>query len=1015
MLFTKVSIPFLCQFLVNKYPVLFKKKGGNSIKFYSDKCNNFQNDIECILSLWGMNNQFTFINFNLSIQNIKKITFFSALVLIVSQGFCQLIVTPNSVAATLAQDIAGNGVTITNPQLNCGPNASGVFTYTGTDLGMTGGILLTTGTATDVANPGTYFCDVANGNMFSDPNLTNISPLATNDVCILQFDFLPICSNLSITFVFGSEEYPTFVNSQYNDAFGIFLTGPNPSGVYYTGQNIGVLPNTTPVSINNVNAGLNSTYFHDNYTTPNNDIAYDGYTIPITSVTQVYPCSTYHMKIAIADAGDEYYDSGVFIGSNAVSCQNAPTVAASSTPVSCGGTNGTAAATVTNYTGTVTYHWFPGGQTTATISGQGAGVYTCTVTYNSGCSSTSTETVTTTINTTGSNLVLSTSTQSATCPSTHNGSATVNISGGTGPYTTSWATNPVQTGTTAINLGTGTYNVLVTDQNGCIATSSVAIGAANNNGFQTSSIQLCGTQTVLVAPTGSNYQWYSPLNASIAGATSANYSATGISNGQHYAVAYLDNSTGCRDSMEIQISTWNLTFSQFTSAPCNGGSNGSISFTPTGQNTFTTFSVQTVNTTTINTTSVETVPNLDVNNIPAGTYTVTLNSTSNVGCSYTYTFTLLNNQLPVPVIDTVKGCNLDTIKLNSLVPNSTNNWYTSNLSSLGTFTTSPLLLYPVPYSGLNINQNGALYIDTIYSAAGCRSIYKAFVRQSSFNVNSSVLQTLRCHNDSNGKLRINIIRENNGPINQPYHLNWIYPSPYSSPSGIIAGSAPPITSTETNLHPGTYTCVIRAGNCAYTQTVVLVNPPELTPDTITAFFCPKDSLAMVIAKPGYTLYQWYFNNVAVTPGQNPNYNNDSIEVLTPDVAGYTLTYHRSGCVDSAKTRLDYPSYNVFNPNETVNIFTPNGDHLNEAFYPFYDKNYSQQKIANQVDTYDLKVFDRWGTLVYETTDYTKPWSGKSKSGDMVADGSYFWIVKFKSNCASKAGLISKQGYVQLLK
>jgi len=244
-----------------------------------------------------------------------------------TSSFAQLIVTPTSAASVLAQKIAGTGISVTNATLNCGVNASGTFTYTGSNLGISKGIILNTGTATDAANAGTYFCAVANGNNFSDPNLISIEPLASYDACVLQFDIIPTFNNINLTFVFGSEEYPNFVNSSYNDAFGFFLTGPNPSGGNYSGLNIGLLPNSTPVSINNVNAGTNPTYFHDNYTSPNTDIAYDGYTIPITSSTPVVPNATYHMKIAIADAGDEIYDSGLFIKDSVfTSCTNVPVV-----------------------------------------------------------------------------------------------------------------------------------------------------------------------------------------------------------------------------------------------------------------------------------------------------------------------------------------------------------------------------------------------------------------------------------------------------------------------------------------------------------------------------------------------------------------------------------------------------------------------------------------------------------------------------------------------------------------
>src|ERR1700761_9425896 len=136
--------------------------------------------------------------------------------------FCaypQMTVTPSNSAATLAQAVAGAGVSVSNASINCGSNAAGTFMFSGSNLGLTGGILLTTGTATDAANGGTHLCSVNNGNNFSDPDLTAIVPTANLDGCVLEFDFIPTCDSLKMDFVFGSEEYPQGVNLAYNDAF----------------------------------------------------------------------------------------------------------------------------------------------------------------------------------------------------------------------------------------------------------------------------------------------------------------------------------------------------------------------------------------------------------------------------------------------------------------------------------------------------------------------------------------------------------------------------------------------------------------------------------------------------------------------------------------------------------------------------------------------------------------------------------------------------------------------------
>ncbi|MBK9414417.1 MAG: choice-of-anchor L domain-containing protein [Bacteroidetes bacterium] len=246
-------------------------------------------------------------------------------------GFSQLTIINNGSAAALAQAIVGSGITVSNATMNTGINSTGTFTYTGSNLGLPNGVVLTSGYASDVASPGTDFSNVQNGNNVNDADVIAISSQARYDACLLEFDFIPVCDTLHITYVFGSEEYPRYIN-QYNDVFAMFLSGPNPSGGNYLSQNIATLPNgTTPVSIFTVNGGWplgsgasNPAFYVDNYTNPNSDIVYDGYTIPITSVVAVTPCQTYHMKIAVVDALNGKYDSGVFIQGNTFTCTTAP-------------------------------------------------------------------------------------------------------------------------------------------------------------------------------------------------------------------------------------------------------------------------------------------------------------------------------------------------------------------------------------------------------------------------------------------------------------------------------------------------------------------------------------------------------------------------------------------------------------------------------------------------------------------------------------------------------------------
>jgi hypothetical protein len=186
-------------------------------------------------------------------------------------------------------------------------------------LGLDKGIVLSTGAALGVRGPNNSGSTSSVNDFFAvdpDPDLVGvINDSSLNDQVIIEFDFIAVHNRLSFNYVFGSEEYLEYVNFGFNDVFGFFISGPGISGV----ENLAVLENGDPVSVNSINDQVNSDKYVNNGdgTSPNSDfyIQFDGYTTTLTAVADVIPCEVYHIKLAIADAGDASFDSGVFIES----------------------------------------------------------------------------------------------------------------------------------------------------------------------------------------------------------------------------------------------------------------------------------------------------------------------------------------------------------------------------------------------------------------------------------------------------------------------------------------------------------------------------------------------------------------------------------------------------------------------------------------------------------------------------------------------------------------------------
>ena len=270
---------------------------------------------------------------------MKKLFLFVLLSGLFSNTFGQITTAINPTIAQMQALLQGNGVVVSGLTITCPAGAYATFNNAASTLGgsLNSGILLTTGTASNVAGPA---INTTASNLSYD-NLAAGSPLGnsfaggtTYDGCYINFLITPSCATLSINYVFASEEYPEWVGTTYNDVFGFVLSGPNPAGGNYNNQNLSVIPGTsTPVTINNVNAGANAAY----YVSAPPNLEYDGRTTILTASTTVVPCQTYTMTIGVWDDGDGSLDSGVFLDVNGLSCANQPSLTATVSPTTiCG-------------------------------------------------------------------------------------------------------------------------------------------------------------------------------------------------------------------------------------------------------------------------------------------------------------------------------------------------------------------------------------------------------------------------------------------------------------------------------------------------------------------------------------------------------------------------------------------------------------------------------------------------------------------------------------------------------
>ncbi len=352
------------------------------------------------------------------------------------------------------------------------------------------------------------------------------------------------------------------------------------------------------------------------------------------------------------------------------------------------------------------YEWSGGvaGDQNSTAFNLAPGTYTITVTNFRNCSSVAEATV-------GGGFGFSVTTNGATCGSSSNGQATVNIMGGTDPYTYNWSTG--NTSASVNDLPPGTHTVMVTDANGCSGTQSVTITSKPMPSvtITTTDSRVCAgmqSSTATAIATGGEgdytYQWSNGQNGT---------NITGLGEG-NYTVTVTD-ANGCQASASIYISEMSPVHisEQITHVLCPGESTGVISITATGgsNNGF------------IYNWAHGTTGNV-ISGVTAGNYTVTV--TDAAGCSASKTMTV---HQPTP------------IKINVTTTNSAD--MTSNDGAISVSVSGGTPDYTYEWNNGSIapsitNLAPGTYILTVTDANGCKQTTPPIIVEATCTLSASI-------------------------------------------------------------------------------------------------------------------------------------------------------------------------------------------------------------------------------------------------------------------------------------
>lgn len=247
---------------------------------------------------------------------LKHLLALSAVIFTGLNALTQLSVNNGLTATQLANNLAGYNINVSNATINnVDTTQYGNFSYTGTELGLNSGVILSTGSIFDAPGPNSNQGTSTSFGLPGDTDLSALAGFSTHDAVVFEFDFEVQGDEIEFNYVFLSEEYNEFVNSGFNDVFAFYISGPGITGM----ENLAVVPGTTtPVTINSINNNSFWQFYNDNDQGGTN-IEYDGFTTLMTAKKSgLQQCGTYTLSLRIADGSDDQLDAAVLLQENSL-------------------------------------------------------------------------------------------------------------------------------------------------------------------------------------------------------------------------------------------------------------------------------------------------------------------------------------------------------------------------------------------------------------------------------------------------------------------------------------------------------------------------------------------------------------------------------------------------------------------------------------------------------------------------------------------------------------------------
>lgn len=592
------------------------------------------------------------------------------------------------------------------------------------------------------------------------------------------------------------------------------------------------------------------------------------------------------------------------------------------------------------------------------------------------------------------------------------GSITTLLISGAATYT--WSTGSNATNITVGPTVTTTYSVSGTNSNGCVntATALVTVNALPTITISPSPIILCsGSSVVLNAIGALTYTW-NPSgiisnSISVSPSVSTTYSVIG------------ENSFGCKNTQTVNVivnSLPSLTINPMFSSICVGSittllisgastytwSNGSnatnITVSPTVTTTYSVTGTNSVGCT--NTaTALVTVNNLPIVNATPISFSVcngssTIINASGTAVSYTWN--------PSAVVSNSILVSPTSLTVYTLSGTDINGCVNSNTTSIGIYPSS-LVSISVPSNTICIGNSvtltaiGAVSYTWIPSLLVSPSITDSPIINTTYTLNG--IDVNGCSNTSTTSIYVSPLPSGTFTCNlnmgcAPLKVDFLasssdigdtYQWEFINPLTASGNSASFIYNKD-----GSYDVKLTITNSlGCTTTVVRTGYVIVYPKPIAQFYAvpPTNSVLdpninFVNTSSLATSYYWdfgdptsSFNNSTLT---NPSHYYETSNLYEVNLVATSI----NGCSDTARIQVEItPEFVVYIPN----TFTPDENNVNDIFYVY--------GIGIDEENYKMRIFDRWGELIYFSDVFKKGWNGIDKNDAICKQDVYTYKIE----------------------